>query len=127
MDDVCESKGLEWIQTQIENPKEEQNHIGLSMSLDPPSHICSKETGVGEQASSNASLQAAATTTSELMTQEDECQSFQCESSRQPGQFEEGGSDGTGKTAYLLFRNPLLVTTLLMFYVKMHFSTQSFC
>lgn len=95
VDNVSESKGLGWIQIQEENPKEEQNNIGLSMSLDH--HTCSKETGVREQVSSTAHLQTAALTTSELMTQEDECQSFQSESSRQPGQFEKGGSDGTGK------------------------------
>lgn len=102
VNDACESKGLEWIQIQTENPKEEQNNIGLSMGLDHLSHTCSKETGVREQVSSNAHLQTAALTISEIMTQEDECQSFQPESSRQPGQLEEGGSDGTGKTTVFI-------------------------
>lgn len=103
VDDVCESKGLELIQIQTENPKEEQDNIGLSMSLDHLSHNCSEETGVrGQVSSSHAHLQAAALTTSELMTLEDEYQSFQSESSRQPSQFEEGGSDGTGKTTVIM-------------------------
>uniref|UniRef100_H3CL25 Myb-like, SWIRM and MPN domain-containing protein 1 n=1 Tax=Tetraodon nigroviridis TaxID=99883 RepID=H3CL25_TETNG len=105
VDDVCEPKGLDWIQTQTENPNEEQNHTSLPRSLDPLSHTCSEETGKGEQVSSNAHLQTAAMTTSELMTQEDECQSFQCE--RQPGQLEEGGSDGTGKPTPKEFKTDL--------------------
>lgn len=98
MDDVCESKGLEWVQMQTENPKEDKNNISLSVSLDHLSHTYSKETGEREQVSSNTHLQTAALTTSEVMTQEDECHSFRSESSQQPGHLEEVGSDGTGKT-----------------------------
>lgn len=97
-DKVCESKGPEGIQIQTENPKEEQNKVGLSMSLDHHMHTGSEETGVGEKLSPHAHLQAAAQTTLELIKQ-DECQSFQSESSQQPGQLEEGGSDDTGKGA----------------------------
>lgn len=98
VDDVCESKGLEWVQMQTEKPKEDQNNTSLSTSLDHLSHTCSEETGGREQVSSNAHLQTVALTTSELMTQEDECHSFQSENSQQPGQLEEVGSDGTGET-----------------------------
>lgn len=102
VDDVCESKDLEWIQIQTENLKEEQINIGLSVSLDHLSQTCSEESGVREQVSSNAHLQTAALTTSELTTKEDECQSFRSERSRQPGQLEEGGSDGTGKPTVVM-------------------------
>lgn len=101
-DDVCESKGLEWVQMQKENPKEDKNNISLPVSLDHLSHTYSKETGEREQVSSNTHLQTAALATLEVMTQEDECHSFQSESSQQPGQIEEVGSDGTGQTSVVL-------------------------
>lgn len=97
VEDDFESKDLGKIRSQTENPKEEQNNLGPSMGLDHLSHTCSEETSVREEESSNAHLQTPALTTSALMTQEDECQSFQSDISQQPGQLEEGGSDGTGK------------------------------
>lgn len=97
VDSVCESEGLEGIQIRAENPKEEQNKVGPSMSLD---HLEQREeTGVSEKVSNHGHLQAAALTSSEVITHLDESQCFQTESSRQPGQLEEGGSDDTGKTA----------------------------
>lgn len=97
-DSVCDSERLEGIQIQAENPKEEQNKVGLSMSLDHLERTCREETGVSEKVSNHGHLQAAALTSSEVITHLDESQCFQTESSRQPGQLEEGGSDDTGKT-----------------------------
>lgn len=110
VDDECESKGLERIQIQTENPKVEQNNIGLSMSLDHLNHTCSEETDVREQVSSNEHLQTTALTPSEQKTQEDEYGSFQSESSRQLGQLEEGGSDGTGKTTVVVADNCTVIS-----------------
>lgn len=96
VDNASESEGLEGIQIQIENPKEEQNN-SLSMSLDHLSGAGREETGVREKASPRGHPEMAALTNSELITPEDK--SFQSEDSRQPGQLEEGGSDDAGKAA----------------------------
>lgn len=96
VDNVCESKRLEEIPIQTENPKEEQDN-GLSMSSDHLSHASREETGAREKLSPHGHPLMAARTTSELITQEDE--SFHSEGSRQPGQPEERGSDDAGETA----------------------------
>lgn len=99
VDNVCESEEAEGILIHTEKPKEDQSKVGLAMSLDHLIHTCSEGTGVSEKVSPRAHLQTAAPTTSQLMTQEDECMSFQAESSQQPDLPEEGGSNETGKTA----------------------------
>lgn len=99
VDNVCESEVAEGILIHTEKSKEDQNKVGPATSLDHLFHTCCEGNGVSEKVSPRAHLQTAAPTTSELITQEDKCVSFQAESSQEPDLPEEGGSDETGKTA----------------------------
>lgn len=115
-----EPEQLKGIESQTDSPTEEQKEAGLTETMDQRSHFlpspqsprpssslpCSEKTGVtglDEKANGRVSpdpqhLHTAALLASEVMTEENEGQSSQSESSPQTGQLEEGGSDGTGKT-----------------------------
>lgn len=123
--------------TEIQPDTEEQKEADLTETKDQPgrtslnpqspepssSFPCSEKTGVLDEKVSLPPkiLQTEAPTDSEQMTDENEGQSSQSESSAQTGQLEEGCSDGTGKTHTCCFYvNPPHDDLPAFYLVKFH-------
>lgn len=113
--EFCEPEQLTGAEIHTDSPAEEQKEAKdqpshISLSPQSPSLPCSEKTGVtglDEKGDERVSfppkhLQAVAQTDLEQMTDENDSQSSQSESSAQTGQLEEACSDGTGTTAVFL-------------------------